>query len=175
MVFLKRRNKRTYAVPARRTRLYLQLAAVALLVLVALFGLIGRSNALRRLNRTREALAVSIQDNMNQVLNQYDSMARKNNTAIAEDILPGMQQHMYTAYTLNSLLTESFGEKYSVFTAELYSSFEEAVEAYAKQIAMGQSTASAAEQMTRCMSGIETALNDRFGKDGLLSPRTALK
>ena len=101
MVFLKRRSKRTYAIPAKRTKLYLQVAAIALLVLVALFGLIGRSNALRHLSRTREALAVSIQDNMNQVLNQYDSMARKNNTTIAEDILPGMQQHMYTAYTLN--------------------------------------------------------------------------
>ena len=40
---------------------------------------------------------------------------------------------------------------------------------------MGQSTADAAERMTRCLTGIETALNDRFGKDGLLSPRTALK
>ena len=97
------------------------------------------------------------------------------NTAIAEDILPGMQQHMYAARTLNTLLTESFGEKYAVLTPELYSSFEEAVAAYEKQISMGQSTADAAERMTRCMTGIETALNDRFGKDGLLSPRTALK
>ena len=137
-----------------------------MLLFVAIFALVSRGNALRRLDKTREALTASI---------QYDSMARKNNTAIAEDILPGMQQHMYAARTLNTLLTESFGEKYAVLTPELYSSFEEAVAAYEKQISMGQSTADAAERMTRCMTGIETALNDRFGKDGLLSPRTALK
>ena len=175
MVFLKRRTKRSYAVSPKKTRLYLQIAAVCALLLVAVFGLVGRSNAMKRLDRTREALTASIQDNMNQVLNQYDGMARKNNTAIAEDVLPGMQQHMYAARTLNALLTESFGEKYSVFSPELYSSFEEAVAAYEKQISMGQSTTDAAEQMNRCMSGIETALNDRFGTDGLLAPRTALK
>ncbi|MDD7413559.1 MAG: hypothetical protein SOT76_04555 [Eubacteriales bacterium] len=175
MVFLKRRTKRNYAVTPKKTRLYLQIAAACVLLFVAIFALVSRGNALRRLDKTREALTASIQDNMNQVLNQYDSMARKNNTAIAEDILPGMQQHMYAARTLNTLLTESFGEKYAVLTPELYSSFEEAVAAYEKQISMGQSTADAAERMTRCMTGIETALNDRFGKDGLLSPRTALK
>lgn len=173
MVFFKRRPKRNYAVSPKKTGLALQLAAAALLILVAVFGLVGRSNAQRRLEKTRDALAASIQDNMNQVLNQYDGMARKNNTAIAEDVLPGMQQHMYTARTLNDLLTHSFGEKYSVLSSELYTSFEEAVAAYAKQISMGQSTSEAAEQMNRCMSGIETALNDRFGKEGLLAPVTA--
>lgn len=173
MVFFRRRTKRSYAVSTKRVGTIIQLTVAALLIFAAVFGLAGRSSAHKQLQETRDALSASIQDNMNQVLNQYDSMARKNNTTIAEDVLPSMQQHMYAARTLNSLLTEAFGEKYSVLSSELYASFEEAVAAYEKQISMGQSTADAAEQMTRCMNGIETALNDRFGKEGLLAPVTA--
>ena len=175
MVIFKRRHKRSYTFLPQKKRFCIALAAFALVFAVALFGLISRSNALNRLEQTRDALAGAIQDNMNQVLNSFESMSRKSNSDIVEEVLPSMEQYMYTASTLNAVLTDSFGEKYSVLSHDLYADFEAVVQEYANQIAMGQSTSAAAENMTTCMNDIEQTLTDRFSEDGLINPRTALK
>ena len=175
MIIFKRRQKRSFHPTSRQIKRYACVGAVALLLFFAIFGMCSRAAARARLARTRDLLAASIQDDMNQVLISYDSMSRKSNSAIVEDVLPGMERHMYSASTLNAILVETFGEKYSVLDVSLYRDFEAVVAEYANKIAMGQSTAEAAQSMTVCMNNLENALRSRFGEDGLLMPRTALK
>ena len=175
MILFKRRQKRSFLPAREQIRRYALLALAVLVLFFAVFGMCSRAAERARLARTRDLLAAAIQDDMNQVLSCYDTMSRKSNTAILENVLPAMQQHMYTASILNDVLVESFGEKYSVLSADLYQNFEAVVTEYAKRIAQGQSTADAAQSMSVCMTDLENTLRMRFGEDGLLMPRTALK
>ncbi len=174
MVIFKRNRKRNYQNPAEKYALYGLAGVFTLMLVMMIVGFSGRSRLSGLLMETREMMAASIQSDMNKVLQSYDSIDRKS-ADLGGDILPTMRQHMYAANSMNKVLTETFGEEYSMIDPALYERFQGIMEEFDQLMAAGQSTAAAKESLTTCMTDIEVALGNRFGADGLLLPQTAAK
>ncbi len=172
MISFKRTKKRTYRSPKEK---YLWLSAAGvfcLMLILTLVGFLGKNSLQMQLMETQDMLAASIQRDMSEALNSYESIDRKS-ANLSGDILPTMRRHMYAAYEMNKVLTETYGAEYSMLDEEQYDSFEAIMDRFDGLLAAGQSTAPARESLTACMESIRSAMTNRFTAEGTLLPRTA--
>ena len=109
---------------------------------------------------------------MSEALDSYAGIDRKS-ANLADDILPTMRRHMYTAYEMNKVLVETFGAEYSMLDTEQYESFEAIMKRFDQLLAAGQSTDPAKETLAVCMEDIKSSLAGRFTAEGNLLPKTA--
>lgn len=174
MISFKRTKKRSYRNPTEKYFFYGLAGVFVLLTVLMLTAFSGKSSLKLQLDEAREMMAASISTDMRQALGSYENIDRKS-ADLQNDILPTMQQHMHSAYTMNRVLTETFGEEYSMIDAELYESFESIMKHFDNLLAAGQSTDPAKEELVACMDGMKTALNNRFNDEGGLLPKTASK
>ena len=145
--------------------------AFVLLAILMLSAFSAKSSLQAQMNETREMMAASIQRDMNEVLGSYKTIDRKS-ADLTGDILPTMRQHMYAAYEMNRVLTQTFGDQYSMIDDEHYKTFQSIMDQYDQLLAAGQSTDPARENLTACMTNLEQVLANRFTADGGLLPRT---
>jgi len=172
MVSFRRTKRRNYTHPGEKYMIF-GVAAMFVVMLIIMLGASSGKNRLEtQLNETREIMAASIQRDLTQALRTYENIGRKN-ADLADDLLPAMRLHMYAANEMNEALSETFGEEYSMIAPEQYKTFETIMDEFDQLMAAGQSTDPAKEKLTACMSGLETALANRFTADGSLLPKTA--
>lgn len=172
MLRFKRTKKRNYHNPREKYILSAVAGAFLMMILLTVIGFAGK-NALRtQLNETQDMLASSIQSDVNQAMNCYEIISRKN-ADLSGDALPDMRGHMYAAYEMNRVLTETFGEDYSMLSSEQYASFEAAMDQFDQLLSAGQSAAPAKESLSACMENIRISLANRFTAEGNLLPQTA--
>ncbi len=174
MITFKRTRKRSYQHPGEKYLFYGIAGVFTLMLVMLVVAFSGRSRMNEQLLETREMMASSIQSDMSRALDSYGGINRKS-ADLQGDILPTMRQHMYAANSMNKVLTETYGEEYSMIDKELYDSFQAIMEEFDKRLSAGQSTESAKEQLIACMNGMTAELGNRFGADGLLLPKTASK
>lgn len=169
MIF-KRQRRRGY----ERVRLsYLEMGVIGgfVLILLAMLILNGfRVSAQNRLTQSREAMAASVQNDVNQAFGVYGSINRKN-ADLEGDILPKLRLYMYSAYSMDKVLTETYGEQYALLSKELYEQFLTAMDEYDRLLSIGQSTDSAKELLVAAMSNVETTLDGRFTEEGVVLPK----
>lgn len=172
MIRFKRTKKRTYRNP-REKYLALSLAGVfGLMLILTLVGFLGKNSLQTQLNETQDMLAASISRDLSQVLSSHENIDRKS-ANLSGDILPTMRRHMYAAYEMNRVLTETYGEEYSMLDEEQYDSFEAIMDQFDSLLAAGQSTDPAKESLTACMENVRSAMSNRFTAEGSLLPKTA--
>lgn len=171
MISFKRTKRRNYTHPGEKYMLAGAAGIFVLLLVLTLSAFSAKGSLQMQMNDAREMMAASIQRDMNQVLSSYEAIDRKS-ANLAGDILPTMRQHMYAAYEMNRVLTQTFGDEYSMIDAEHYDAFQSVMDQYDQLLAAGQSTDPARENLTACMTNLEQVLANRFTADGGLLPRT---
>lgn len=174
MISFKRTKKRSYQNPGERYFLYGLAGIFVLLTVLMLSAFSGKGSLQTQLDEAREMMAASIQSDVQQALSSYESIGRKS-ADLQNDVLPALRRHMHSAYAMNRVLTETFGEEYSMIDDDLYENFENSMQQFDSLLSAGQSTDPAKEILTACMDGMKIALNNRFTDDGNLLPRTASK
>ena len=172
MISFKRTKKRNYHNPREKYILSSLGGAFLLLILLVLIGFNGKSRLHLKLTDTQDMLAASIQSDVSSAMNCYESIHRKN-ADLSGDILPTMRRHMYAANEMNRILTETFGEEYSMIDPAQYDSFEAVMEQFDQLLAAGQSTEPAKENLTLCMEDLKNSIAHRFTAEGNLLPKTA--
>lgn len=82
-------------------------------------------------------------------------------------VIPKMENYFIAAQTLNDVMGNAFGQRYSVLTQDNQIEMERAFEAYEAAFRGGKTTEEAQSAMQNCMSTIRTLLETRF-RDGIL-------
>lgn len=172
MTALLRKQKRDLKNRQLPWQAWVALAACLGIIVWLIVAQVGKTQANHLLAQTREQIAVRIQGDMSLALNSFDELEQKNATGQAQ-ALSTVRQHMYTAYILNGILTETYGDEYSLIDNENYYQMESALDEYAKQLALGHSGSEVKSSLAGHMNQIASTLNSRFGVNGLL-PKTAL-
>lgn len=172
MISFKRTKKRNYRNPREKYILSSIAGAFALLLILIIVAFSGRNSLQLQLHETQDILAASIQSDVNKAMNSYETIHRKN-ADLSGDVLPDLRRHMYAAYEMNRVLTETFGEDYSMIDSSQYDSFESIMDQFDQLIAAGQSTEDAKESLAVCMENLRLALSNRFNAEGTLLPKTA--
>ena len=174
MITFKRTRKRSYQHPWRQYFIYGVASAFVLMLALTIGAFASRGRMAARLEEAQEMMAAYIQRDMNEVLDSYVAIDRKS-ADLAGDILPTMKKHMYSANSMNRVLTETFGDRYSMIDDEQYESFESIMDEFDNLLATGQSTSPAKDRLVTCMDSIKLTLANRFTTDGSLLPKTASK
>lgn len=172
MISFKRTKRRNYHNPRNKYLLSSIAGAFALLLILTIIGFAGKNGLQMQLNETQDMLAASIQSDMSKALNSHEGINRKS-ADLPGEILPTMRRHMYAAYEMNRVLTETYGEDYSMLDSDQYDSFESIMDELDQLIAAGQSTDPAKEQLAICMENLKMSLSNRFTAEGSLLPKTA--
>lgn len=171
MISFKRTKRRNYTHPGGKYMTVGIAGAFVLLAILMFSAFSAKSSLQAQMRETREMMAASIQRDMNEVLGSYKTIDRKS-ADLTGDILPTMRQHLYAAYEMNRVLTQTFGDQYSMIDDEHYKTFQSIMDQYDQLLAAGQSTDPARENLTTCMTNLEQVLANRFTADGGLLPRT---
>lgn len=172
MVSFKRTRKRNMQHPGEKYFLYGIAGMFVLLLILVVTAFSGKGRLDNRLTETREMMAASIQSDLSKAISSYESIGRTT-ADLGDEILPEIEQHMYSANSMNRVLTETFGEEYSMLDAEQYDSFRTIMSEFEQLLTTGQSTESAQEHLTACMTSLKINLANRFTADGGLLPKTA--
>lgn len=172
MISFKRTKKRNYRYPGEKYMLYGIAGMFVLLLILMLSAFSGKNQLENQLTETREMMAATIQSNMSKAISSYESIGRTS-ADLGDDILPAIEQHMYTAHAMNRVLTESFGDTYSMIDEEQYETFEGILTEFDQLLTRGQSVDPAMERMDACMRTMQQSVANRFTADGMLLPKTA--
>ena len=172
MISFKRTKKRSYRNPLKRRLLFCVVGLFAVMLTLTLSAFASRSRMAAHLTETREIMAACIQSDMSKALSCFETIDRKS-ADLSGEVLPTLRLHMYSANSMNHLLTETFGEKYSVIDDEQYDVFQSIMDQFDQLLAAGQSTDPAKDELTACMTAFQKALVSRFSTEGNLLPKTA--
>ena len=174
MISFKRTKRRNYQQPGEKYALFGVAGMFVLLLVIMLVTASGKNRLENQLVEARESMAASIQSDMNRVLKAYGTIDHKS-ADLADEVLPTMKQHMYSANSMNDILKETFGDEYSMFDQDQYDAFLSIMDQFDQLLATGQSTSSAKANLVPCMESLKVTLANRFTADGGLLPRTAMK
>ncbi len=174
MDVLQRKRRRDYRLRQVPPVVWVLLALAAALLFGAVTAQVSKGRLNDQITATREQLAVRIQNNLNQALTSFDEMGRKNIDG-QRQLLPEVKRYLYTADLLNDMLRDGYGDNYSLMDENLYALMESAMAEYERLLTQGQSAAEVHESLSAYMEQISSVLNTRFGVNGMILPKTAMK
>ncbi len=170
MISFRRSRTRSFEQQGEKYLLIALAGTFILLVIMLLFAASGRNRLQAQLDETREMMAASVQSDMYAAISSYLTIDRRS-ADIEGDILPTMKNHMYSARSMNRVLSETFGEKYSLIDEKDYSQFLSVMAEFDRLLASGQSTDPAKELLVPCMNIFQNTLLNRFNEEGELLPK----
>ena len=148
-------------------------AALALIVVlaVALCISIGmRANIQHEYTAARDKAGAALYDNLFILMQTFDSTAVPN-IDVRNAILPQMRNYYVASITLNSLLEQTYGQRYAVLNEEDIESLTNAFTAYETAYQNNASTDLARADMQLCMDRIKELLNTRYSQGVLKAGR----
>lgn len=159
---------------ANRSRFYplYALAALSLTLAIAL-GVVGvlKARDSRVLSANREQLRSGIESDLTMVLRTYEQVSLPR-ADVAGELLPTMRMHLYSAYSLNNILTDTYGANSSVLDYELYNQLNAAMDEVDRQINAGQIVDYKSATLTSYIGEMQGVMAQAFGTGGLM-PQTA--
>lgn len=145
-------------------------AAIAIVILIALLciSINMRSHIQDEYTTVKNQIGESLYSNMYMMMQTFD-MASVPNADVQNVVIPQMKNYFIASTTLNDLLTNTFGQKYTVMSSEQISVIEKAFSAYEKAFESNSSTDLAYSDMQSCMEMVRDLLTSRFS-EGALKP-----
>ena len=171
MIGFRRPRMRTFEQHGEKYLLLALAGSFILLVVMLLFAFSGKSRLQKQLDTSLEMMAASVQSDVYNALTVYRTIDHKS-ADVEGDILPTMKRHMYSAYSMNRVLKETFGDEYSLIDDEAYNEFESVMREFDRVLSAGQSTKAAKESLVPCMNGFQNMILNRFTEEGELIPLT---
>lgn len=141
--------------------------AVLLALLIALCITINmRSHIQSEYTNARNEIGEEIYTELYMLCQTFDQVTVPGQD-VQNGVIPTMQEYYLAAQTLNTALTNAFGERYAVLTGEHIAALDGAFEAYDTAFRGGKSTDNAESAMRSGMDMVRGILETRF-RDGSL-------
>ncbi len=156
-----------------KSRLYPTYGLVALVLVLAIaLTVIGiqKSREGRMLISAREQLKSSIQSDLTMVMRTYDQLNLPK-ADISGTLLPVIRQHLYSAYAMNTVLADVYGNEHSILDNGFYTQIMSAVDEMDSQIGRGIIV----DVTTSALSGCITEMRNNLANSEGMIPQTALK
>lgn len=149
------------------------LIAAGIAVLIALIAILCISINMRahiqdEYASVRNKIGESLYSNMYMMMQTFD-MTSVPSADVQNAIIPQMEDYFVASTTLNDVLSNAYGQKYTVLTADHTTALKNAFSAYEKAFAEGSSTDLAYADMLNCMEMVRELLACRFS-EGVLKP-----
>ena len=159
------------ALSPRKKAIVVGCAAVILALIIALCISINmRSNMQRQYTATRDAAGEALYSNLYILMQSFD-MTSVPNTDVQNVILPQMRDYFIASVTLNNLITQTYGPRYTVLTEADVSDLTAAFTAYETAYRNNAPTDLAQSNMRACMDRIRELLNTRYSQGVLRAGR----
>ena len=159
------------ALSPRKKAIVVGCAAVILALIIALCISINmRSNMQRQYTAARDAAGEALYSNLYILMQSFD-MTSVPNTYVQNVILPQMREYYIASVTLNNLITQTYGQRYTVLTEADISNLTSAFTAYEAAYRNNTATDLAQSNMRACMDRIKELLNTRYSQGVLRAGR----
>lgn len=140
-------------------------AVIALLVMLCI-SVVMRANIQSEYTQARNEVSEELYTQLYILCQTFDQV-----TVPGQDlenvVIPTMKDYYLAAQTLNGVMGNAFGSRYSVLTQENVSALDSAFDAYEAAFRGGRTTEEAQNAMQECMNTIRTLLESRF-RDGIV-------
>jgi len=141
-------------------------AAVIVLLVTLCISVVMRANIQSEYTQARNEIGEELYTQLYMLCQTFDQV-----TVPGQDlenvVIPMMEDYYLAAQTLNDVMGNAFGRKYSVLTQENASALERAFEAYKAAFRGGKTTEEAQQSMQECMNMVRSLLESRF-RDGVV-------
>ena len=138
---------------------WLPFAVIAVLVIMLCINISMRTHIQSQYTKVRNELNDSIYTELYMMCQTFDQVSVPG-VDVQYDLLPSMKDCFLAARTLNTALSNSFGEKYSVLSTTDESSIEDAFTQYDTAFKSGKTTDDAQAAMLACTERIRTILSN---------------
>ena len=136
-------------------------AAVIVLLVALCISVVMRTNIQSDYTQARNEIGEELYTQLYMLCQTFDQV-----TVPGQDlenvVIPMMEDHYLAAQTLNDVMGNAFGRKYTVLTQENLSQLDNAFDAYEAAFRSGKTTEEAQQAMQECMSMVRTLLESRF-------------
>lgn len=151
------------------------IVCVGVVLLIALFiglciSINMRSNIQREYAAARNKAGEALYSNLYILMQTFD-MTGVPNTDVQNVILPQMHDYFIASVTLNSLIAQTYGQRYQVLTDADISELTSAFSAYEAAYRNNAATDLAQSNMRACMERVKELLNTRYSQGVLRASR----
>jgi len=146
------------------------LALIVALVAALCISMGMRANIQHEYTAARDKAGAALYDNLFILMQTFDSTAVPN-IDVRNAILPQMRNYYVASVTLNSLLAQTYGQRYAVLSEGDIESLTNAFTAYEAAYRDDTSTDLARADMQLCMDRIKELLNTRYSQGVLKAGR----
>lgn len=143
--------------------------AVIILLLVTLcITVVMRSNIQSQYTQARNETGEELYTQLYMLCQTFDQVSVPGQD-LENVVVPMMEDYYLAAQTLNDVMGNAFGQRYSVLSQDNISALDSAFDAYDAAFRGGKTTEEAQTAMQGCMDMIRTLLESRF-RDGIIQP-----
>lgn len=159
------------ALSARKKAIVLAAVALILVLIIALCISINmRANIQKDYAAARNRAGEALYSNLYILMQTFD-MTGVPNTDVQNAILPQMRDYFIASVTLNNLITQTYGPRYTVLTEEDVNNLTAAFTAYDAAYRNNTPTDLAQSNMRTCMERVKELLNSRYSQGVLRAGR----
>ncbi len=159
------------ALSARKKAIVIAALALLLALIIALCISINmRSNIQREYAAARNKAGEALYSNLYILMQTFD-MTGVPNTDVQNAILPQMRDYFIASVTLNNLLTQTYGPRYTVLTEADVDNLTAAFTSYETAFRNNTPSDLAQSNMRACMDRVKELLNTRYSQGVLRAGR----
>ena len=146
------------------------LVAVAAAVIIGLcISIFKYQNIHRRYTAARSRLGDAVYQNLYMLVVRSEELTLTG-TDVQGTVLPAMREYFAVATELNTVLSDSYGARYAVLSAEDVSALRRGFDNYDAAFRGGLDTDEARAQLTAAIGRVQAALTDHYDGETRLKP-----
>ena len=143
-------------------------AAVILLLVTLCITVVMRSNIQSQYTQARNETGEELYTQLYMLCQTFDQLSVPGQD-IENVVIPLMEDYYLAAQTVNDVMGNAFGQRYSVLSQDNISALDSAFDAFDAAFRGGKTTEEAQTAMQGCMDAIRMLLESRF-RDGIIQP-----
>lgn len=172
MRFFTLKKSRNRVHHTQRYPLYAALIALAVALVVLTVMIVQKTRLEEQLRRNRLELADQAQTEVSIAMNAYNRI-HLSGADLEGNLIPAMDEHLYAADRLSTILALSHGEQYGVMDHQLYLQIDQVLSEVTKHLTGGTSTTTTLEQLGTLIDKLQSEMEARYGETTLL-PQTSI-
>ena len=150
----------------RKTGVLIGGTAVAALLVMLCITVVMRSNIQSQYTQARNETGEELYTQLYMLCQTYDQLSVPGQD-IENVVIPLMEDYYLAAQTVNDVMSNAFGQRYSVLSQDQISAMDSAFDAIDAAFRGGKTTEEAQNAMQKCVDTIQILLESRF-RDGVI-------
>jgi len=152
----------------KKAGVWIGYAAAAVLLVILCITVVMRSNIQSQYTQARSETGEELYTQLYMLCQTYDQLSVPGQD-IENVVIPLMEDYFLAAQTVNDVMGNAFGQRYSVLSQDDIAALNSAFEAFDAAFRGGKTTEEAQSAMHSCMDMIRMLLDSRF-RDGVIQP-----